>query len=208
MTTQECEYLTYQLPATDIKLDELPEGIEQQVICLLYKNERYDTSDAQIMTCEKNVSSYIIDTFILKKDISSEDSEEKKYKYCLASLCDHFGYAHFIVYQLEFPTGVGAQPRVVGFNAYNVDYKTLGCQIVNAQLGKYCCFTITGYTILGYDNGNAENGTNNYILPPKSTLLQGKHIDIIDSGMSGILEIEKDSNSEYLIRELYFKDTN
>ena len=202
MTTQECEYLTYQLPATDIKLDELPEGIEQQVICLLYKNERYDTSNAQIETCERNESSYVIDTFILKKDISSGDSEEKKYKYCLAELCCKNGdKAYFIVYQLEFPTGVGAQPRVVGFNAYELDYGKINCVFGFSPLNKYYVVYIGNTLIFGYNSTD-----NNYILPPKSTLLQGKHIDIIDSGMSGILEIEKGIDDNYLIRELYFKD--
>lgn len=206
MTAQECEYLTYQLPATDIKLDELPEELEQQVICLLYKNERYDSSNPQIEICSREdlYWTHVIDTFILKREISPEESEEKKYKYCLASFCFCNGIkAYFVVYKLENPPGIGVQTRVVGFNAYNLDWKALSCDLVNSSDGKYLCCVKGDSIIFGYNDN-----TRNYILPPKSILLQGIHVDVIDSDMSGILEIEKDLNSEYLIRELYFKDIN
>ena len=181
-----CEYDTYSVKPfinDTFSLDNfIDNDIEKKIICKIYLNEEYDSSNPQISENSLNEDGFQIETYRIEKEQGTTTLTS------IVSLCcrrnnHQISYAnltepYFITYDFD---SIGE--TLHGYHVYKVNTESI--KDLHPYHTNYGDLEITIHdeVLLGAEEINID--TINFILPQKGILLEGIHKDSIENGFTG-----------------------
>lgn len=185
--TQILEYSTYDTRPINSEIDGMNESnikeIEKQVICLIYKHEKYDPENPQIVSESNHNEAYNIATVLLNKTIDSETTIKTYISYCETR---SIGQVYLVTYDIRCKEN--EDDILQGIFAYKVNTEGVG----NVSVLKYSFgLGIGNIKVLGIESILTDTPTKyNFILPPKSMFLEGIHKNIIDERFDSVTNLD------------------